>query len=196
MLRITGGHLRSRLLRTPRGTDRTRPWTARARESVFSELRGHVPGGRIADLFAGIGTMGLEALSRGAECALLVERDPAVHALLLENITGLGVGDRATVLRDDALGERVRRAAPAPLDVVFCDPPYDRMAAPADRQAILEALSRWAPLISVDGYLVLRSPVGPPQVDLAIPGFIGPEVHRAGREMFVLYFQPERAEPV
>ena len=73
MLKILGGHLRSRQLKTPKNGDVTRPWTGRARESVFNQLRGHIQGGNVLDLFAGVGTMGLEAVSRGAEHVVMVE---------------------------------------------------------------------------------------------------------------------------
>ena len=90
MLKILGGQFKSRKLKTPRDNETTRPWTGRARESVFNQLRGHINDGIILDLFAGIGTMGLEAVSRGAKTVVLVERDRKIFEILEENIDTLG----------------------------------------------------------------------------------------------------------
>ena len=95
MLKILGGHLRSRQLKTPKTDGVTRPWTGRARESVFNQLRGHIQGGNVLDLFAGVGTMGFESVSRGAEHVVMVEQDRKIFALLEENLASLQCGDTA-----------------------------------------------------------------------------------------------------
>ncbi|MGY8757092.1 MAG: RsmD family RNA methyltransferase, partial [Phycisphaerales bacterium] len=86
MLKILSGQFRSRKLKTPRENDVTRPWTGKARESVMNQLRGHLNGSIVLDLFAGVGTMGLEAVSRGASTVVMVEKDRKIFELLEQNI--------------------------------------------------------------------------------------------------------------
>lgn len=125
MIRIVAGSVGGRRLETPRGAA-TRPSSDRVREALFSRvesLLGGLDGARVLDLYAGSGAVGLEALSRGAGRAVLVEADRRVAAVARRNVDALGVGDRARVVTGRA--ERVV-AGPAALaaDLVFADPPY------------------------------------------------------------------------
>ena len=97
-MRIIAGEHRGRLLKTPDGMG-TRPMLDRVRESVFSSIGERVIDARVLDLFAGTGSLGLEALSRGALEARLVERDPRVLDLLRRNVEDLALEDRADELR-------------------------------------------------------------------------------------------------
>jgi len=127
-LRIAGGELRGRRLRVPRGSE-LRPTTERVREAIFSIL-GDVSGARVLDLFCGSGALGIEALSRGAETAVLVDSDTAAAR---RNVEELDLGGRAEVVRSDAV--RYLRDLPESFDLVLCDPPYtlaDRLAADLD----------------------------------------------------------------
>src|SRR5660398_316280 len=103
-LRIVSGDLGGRRLKVPRGRA-IRPTGERVREAIFSVLwsinRGAVEGGKILDLFAGTGAMGLEALSRGYESWLFVESDRQVARVLQSNLGALGVEDRVELLRCD-----------------------------------------------------------------------------------------------
>src|SRR5215813_9049846 len=122
VIEIVAGEFRRRRLKTPAG-DKTRPTSGRVREAWFNILQASIPGARVLDLFAGSGALGLEALSRGAVSAEFVERGrPALEALRA-NIAALGVGDRATVHRGDAV-RFVERLQPGQYDVAFADPPY------------------------------------------------------------------------
>src|SRR5262245_32005744 len=98
MIRITGGELRGRSLRTPkhseRSPDRTRPTQAKLRQALFNSLQMHIPEARVLDLFAGSGTLGFEALSRGAESVVFVESSREVCRLIQQNAQELGVEDR------------------------------------------------------------------------------------------------------
>jgi len=100
-----------------------RPTSDRARETLFNWLQPMLAGARVLDLFAGSGALGLEALSRGAREALLVERDPALAQSLRETCERLGAGSAATVLRADAL-ELLRAPLHGRFDLVFIDPPF------------------------------------------------------------------------
>jgi 16S rRNA (guanine966-N2)-methyltransferase len=117
-LRVSGGELAGRRLRAPRGA-RIRPTTERVREALFSIL-GDLDGLRVLDLFCGTGALGIEALSRGAASATLVDSDARVAR---RNVAELGLGDRAEVVRADAL-RYLRRAPAMGFDLVLCDPPY------------------------------------------------------------------------
>lgn len=123
-MRIIGGEARGRTLVAPPG-DRTRPTQDYVRESLFNILRADVPGARVLDLFAGTGALSLEALSRGARSAVLVDQDRAACAAIRRNIESVRAADRCELLqRDyrqamDALAARADR-----FDLVFLDPPY------------------------------------------------------------------------
>jgi 16S rRNA (guanine966-N2)-methyltransferase len=136
-IRVTGGELRGRRLHVPRRG--VRPTTGRVREAIFSML-GDIEGARVLDLFCGTGALGIEALSRGAGQATLIDTNPAAAR---RNLASLGLEDRATALRSDA-ARYLRRAGSGSFDLVFCDPPYslaDRLAAELDpliRDALAE----------------------------------------------------------
>ena len=104
MLKILGGEFRRRQLGEPPDRVRSRPMPARVKESIFNLLRGWFEDARILDLFAGIGTLGLEAVSRGAADVVMVERDKEIHSILEWNIRELGCEDRCRAVKADALG--------------------------------------------------------------------------------------------
>lgn len=125
-MRIVAGAWGGRRIAAPAGRD-TRPTSDRVREALFSIL-GPLDGLRVLDLFAGSGALALEALSRGAARAVLVERDPAALRAIRANVEALGAP--AEIRRRDAraaLGQA--REAGETYDLVFLDPPYRRAAA-------------------------------------------------------------------
>jgi 16S rRNA (guanine966-N2)-methyltransferase len=122
-MRVVAGTARGRKLVAPAGGG-TRPTTDRVREAMFNALYSlddAVPGATVLDLYAGTGALGIEALSRGAASVTFVERDRAALAALEKNLAATGTGDRARVVRADAL-EWLPRATPH--DLALCDPPY------------------------------------------------------------------------
>lgn len=124
--RIEAGTLRGRkLLALPRGVDGLRPTGARIRGAIFDRLQTEVVGARVLDLFAGSGALSFEALSRGAESAWLIERDPRVVRHLQRQAEALGVGARCRITRHEAqaLVGAQPPAGPA-FDLVFVDPPF------------------------------------------------------------------------
>lgn len=131
-MRIVGGRFKGRALAGPR-SDAIRPTSDRLRETLFNVLAhaydDPVPGARVIDLFAGTGAMGLEAISRGAAYALLVDDSAQARGLIRENVETLGLGGVTKLFRRDAtkLGEADRFE---PFDLLFCDPPYGRDLAP------------------------------------------------------------------
>lgn len=103
---------------------------SRTREALFDLLRGWFEGSTVVDLFAGVGTLGLEAASRGATQVIAVESDRLIARLLRENIDTLKCGDRVRVIEGDVLSEGLRAALPRPVDVIFCDPPFAMILPP------------------------------------------------------------------
>ena len=194
MLRIIAGELRGRHLDTPTGQDRTRPMGSRTREAVFNVLRGWFDDAAVLDLFSGVGTLGLEAVSRGAARAWLVEQDREVHDLLRRNVEACGVADRVQLVRADALGEVALATIDRPLDVVFMDPPFDLVRTREGLDRVLTQATRCLGRMKPKSFLVLRLPEiegeGP-----VIPGFVGPEHRQYGSEQHVLLYCPSAKEP-
>ena len=127
-MRIVGGRLGGRTLASPR-SHAIRPTADRLRESLFNILvhayDDPVTGARVLDLFAGTGALGLEALSRGAAFALLVDDAAEARALQRENVAALGLGGVSRIFRRDAT--RLGPAHPIePFSLVFLDPPYGK----------------------------------------------------------------------
>lgn len=123
-MRIITGSARGAKLKTPKGQD-TRPTADRVKESLFNILGRMVEGRRVLDIFAGTGSLGLEALSRGAESAVLV--DKATAALMLENARHTHLDSKAEVMGADVYGALGRLAARGDsFSLIFCDPPYHK----------------------------------------------------------------------
>jgi 16S rRNA (guanine966-N2)-methyltransferase len=104
-MRIISGELGGRQFEAPPG-EGTRPLLDRVRTALFDWLGAKVDDARVLDLYAGSGSQGLEALSRGASRALFVERGAPALATLKRNVVGLGLEERARIVRGDALAER------------------------------------------------------------------------------------------
>lgn len=125
MTRVIGGTAGGRRLAVPPGRT-TRPTSDKAREAMFSTLEalhGTVHGARMLDLFGGSGAVGLEALSRGAAHALLVESDASAARVIRENVRTLGLP--GAEVRADRAERVIAGPAPAtPYDLAFLDPPY------------------------------------------------------------------------
>ena len=121
-VRIVGGRWRNTRLQVPE-LPGLRPTSDRVRETLFNWLMPKLPGARVLDLFAGSGALGLEAVSRGAASAQLVERDPQLVAALRGVVGKLGAGTQVEVIAGDAL-QWLGSAPPAQADLVFLDPPF------------------------------------------------------------------------
>ncbi len=124
-MRIIAGDFRGHVLRTSPGLC-TRPTTSRVREAMFGlvEARMSLHGAHVLDLFAGSGALALEALSRGAAYATLVEANADVLHAARDNGTALGVDGRCRFLRADVL-TYLKRYREDPVDLIMADPPYD-----------------------------------------------------------------------
>jgi len=124
-MRITGGRLRGRRLASFKGLE-IRPTSDRVREAIFDLLGHHLAGEKVLDLFAGTGSLGIEALSRGAARALFIDRSPKARELIVKNLQLCGLESQAAVLlKDLSKGfPRKHRLLEEKMDLVFVDPPY------------------------------------------------------------------------
>jgi 16S rRNA (guanine966-N2)-methyltransferase len=122
-MRVIAGSAKGRVLRPPR-TSATRPITDRAKESLFAILAPRVPGARFLDLFAGTGSVGIEALSRGCAHATFVERSAPALAGIRHNLDLTGLASRAEVVGRDVFA--YLREPPSEFDLVFVAPPQWR----------------------------------------------------------------------
>lgn len=156
-MRIIAGELRGRRIAPPEGRD-TRPMLDRVREALFSTLGSVLEDAPVLDLFAGTGSLGLEALSRGASRARFVERDRRALRLLRENVETLGVADRAEMVGGDALAAAqwsfASDATLAPA-VAFLDPPYRLLRERAGRARLLAAARALAEEVLAPGGVVV-----------------------------------------
>ena len=175
-VRIIGGKWRNTKLPVPLAPG-LRPSSDRVRETLFNWLMPRLGGARVLDLFAGSGALGLEAISRGAAQATLVERDAALARQLRESVAKLGAQGQVEVVQADALHWLAQR--PSGLaDIVFIDPPFGDGLWDA-------ALAGLGPHLAADAWLYLESPAG--QTLRLPPGWL---LHREGgtREVrFALY---------
>lgn len=194
MLKILGGDFRSRRLQSPPDGETTRPYLARVRESLFNLLRGWCDDASVLDLFAGVGTIGLETVSRGARMVVMIERDRKIFRMLQANVEALGCGDRVRLVHGDALSPGVIHQAAAPVDLLFVDPPYPVMLEEAGRTRVLEQIVRAREIMAEPGFVILRTPQRPEGPEWSLAGYDGPEVHEYGKSMFVLLYGPAPAK--
>ena len=141
-MRVVSGHLGGRKIEAPAG-NHTRPTTDRVREAVFNSLgsMGVIEGALVADLYAGSGAMGIEALSRGAAHCTFIENDRAALRVLNDNVVNLGLNPVTTIVQGSVASHLQRLDA----DIVLADPPYDAV----DWNSMLLELS--APLLVAEG---------------------------------------------
>ena len=150
-MRVIAGQYRGRSLVAPAG-QATRPTSDRARETLFSMLTSRIGSFgelAVADLFAGSGALGIEALSRGADHAHFVDSDPAARAAIEASLKALDLSSRARISGGSAFA---LPSPPRPFDIVFADPPY----APGSGNAVVEAVAG-ADWVAPGGWLSIET---------------------------------------
>ena len=162
-MRIIAGTHRGRRLRAPKGM-RTRPTTDRVREALFSIL-GNIHDQRVIDCYSGTGALGIEAVSRGARNAILVEADLAAIKTIRSNLEELGLNERCDPWHNRVENLSRRLAGGPPLDLVLADPPWPIA------QAAAEVVAKVLPRFLAKGATVVlghptRSPVEVPERSL------------------------------
>lgn len=165
MLRVIGGTCRGTRLFMPR-KEAVRPLLGRAREALFSILQKYEAADRVLDLFSGSGSLGIEALSRGASHCTFVEKAHAAAQVIHRNLEKTRLADRATVLHTDALRLHFGPGAPipslrkpVPYDLLLLDPPYRLLSEAKERLSILRLATRLGRQTLADGAVaVLHHP--------------------------------------
>ena len=122
-VRIIAGEFGGRFIQTPPGST-THPMGERVRSAMFNSLGETVRGARVLDAFAGSGAIGLEALSRGAESVVFVERSRVAQYVIAENISNLGVDEKSIVIKTTISNWLETSGVTGEFDVIFADPPY------------------------------------------------------------------------
>ncbi|MBI1337778.1 MAG: 16S rRNA (guanine(966)-N(2))-methyltransferase RsmD [Phycisphaera sp.] len=190
-MRIIAGTHRSRTILAPPDARTTRPITDRVKQSLFDLLTAReLMGGHVLDLFAGTGSLGLEALSRGADRCTFVERDRSIRELLEKNLDTLGFTAQAAVLKVDSLAANWGvLVPPASVRVVFCDPPFVMTSDPDKLPRVTALIEKLADRLEPGGACVLRTEthIEPPSP----VGYAHAEHHPYGSMALHLYARSE-----
>lgn len=194
-MKIIAGEFGGRTLLGPRDQSTTRPITGRVRTSLFDRLtvRGLLDDEPVLDVFAGTGTLGIEAISRGASGCLFVEQDREAVRRLKRNLSDLALAERCDVRAVDALRPSWLDHLPRPfgegVSVAFVDPPYAVWDSGEQRQRLERLLAALSRCVVADGVMVLRTPR---QVDgPTVAGWGEPRTFGFGSQKLHFY---ERAE--
>ena len=175
-MRIITGQARGRRLQTLPGED-TRPTAGRVKEALFSALQFELEGRRVLDLFAGCGQLGIEALSRGAQGCVFVDRNPEAVEVIRQNLKAAGLTANTQVLCQDAASYLTRHSDR--FDIAFLDPPY--------AAGLLEPmLERVVPFMNKGGVIVCESGDKLPLPEQS-GGFRLDRTYRYGKTLIRLY---------
>ena len=194
-MQILAGQFKGRRLLPPKGGRTTRPITGAVKKSLFAILSGLLPDAVVVDLFCGTGTIGLEALSRGAAVCCFAERDAAALSRLRRNIETVGAAERSIVWAGDVwanLAGRLDRLGGA-VDVAFVDPPYALSAAWSWDEAARRLFAPLGVALADEGTVVLRT-----EASTDLPGRIAElavqRVKRYGRMQLAFLGLPGRPQ--
>jgi 16S rRNA (guanine966-N2)-methyltransferase len=167
-MRIIAGDHRGRAILGPEDMQTTRPIIDRVKEALFNRLislgllqpDGDNETWSAVDIFSGTGSLGLEALSRGAATCTFVDQDRSAIDLLQRNIETLGLDDRAHIVQGSALaGYWSAAIQPGSIQVAFVDPPYAMMEDDEQRTKVLEMVEQFHAIMEPGGVVMLRTPV-------------------------------------
>ncbi len=151
-MRIIAGLAKGRKLLAPVGFETTRPTLDRVKESIFSIIQNRVYGSNALDVFAGTGSLGLEAASRGAKKVVLVDRSPETYSFLKKNIENLNFTDTCRSLNMDSYKALEKLGAEHEVfDIIFIDPPYMKDMIPKAVEMIQEL-----GLLNAEGIIVTK----------------------------------------
>lgn len=193
-MRIIAGTHRGRPIQPPRDKHTTRPILDRVKESLFNRLHSlgmldDEPAWHALDVFSGTGSLGLEALSRGAGTCTFVDQDRDAVARLNDNLDNLQLADRAHIVQGSALAGYWSAALPyRPVRVAFVDPPYPMMEDEQQRPRVLTMVQSLATVLEPGGIVVIRTPK---LIELGeLDGYDGPAASAYGGMRLHFYQTP------
>lgn len=176
-MRVISGSAGGRKLKQPPGMS-VRPTTDRVKEAIFNIIQFDIEGRHVLDLFSGTGQLGIETLSRGALSAVFVDDSNEAVKLVRDNLLGTDTGERAEVVRGNALSYLKRGSR---FDMIFLDPPYDSTLLEKALETIIEFDK-----LNENGIIICESKVGKQLPEVASPYFKGRE-YRYGKINITLY---------
>ena len=177
-MRVISGSAKGRRLDAPKGMT-TRPTADRVKEGLFSAIQFEIEGSRVLDLFAGSGQLAIEALSRGAREAVLVDRDAEAIRVIRQNLSQTGFSDKARVVRADYL--QFLKSAGEAYDLIFLDPPY----AETDLATALKCISEFD--ILRDNGIIICEKAKEGSLSASFPGLRQERTYRYGNVEVLLY---------
>ena len=150
-MRVIAGTAKRLQLKTVEGMD-TRPTTDRIKETLFNMISAYIADSNFLDLFSGSGAIGIEALSRGAACAVFVEQSKKAMECIKYNLKYTKLDDRAETYETDVINALSRMEGNKTFDYIFMDPPYNQLY----EKRVLEYLSN-STLLSADGIIIVEA---------------------------------------
>ena len=144
-IRIIAGKYGGRKIDAP-DSNRTHPMGERVRNAMFNSIAGEIVGARVLDAFAGTGSIGLEAISRGAKACTFVERDKVAQKILAKNVVSLGAAEQSEIVRS-SVSSWVESVGVEYYDIIFADPPYHDLQ--------LSTVSKLFAILKPNGLMVL-----------------------------------------
>ena len=177
-MRVITGKARGVQLRTPDGMD-TRPTADRVKEAMFSTIQFDIPGAKILDLFGGTGQLAIEALSRGASDAVIVDAAESACRLIKENLGKTKLSGQAKVIRSDYL-DYLKRCTDR-FDIIFLDPPYAEVFLENSLNLIREI-----DILSSNGIIVTERPAGK-ELTVSLDGYERSRDYKYSRTVVTLF---------
>ena len=177
-MRVIAGSAKGFKLNAPKGLS-TRPTADRVKEGLFSAIQFEIEGGQVLDLFAGSGQLAIEALSRGAKSAVLVDQDGEAVRVIRENLAKTGFSDRARVLRADY--RQYLQSTSDRFDLIFLDPPY----AEKDLENALNLISE-IDILRENGIIICEK-AKDGHFSASFPGLKQDRTYRYGKTEILLY---------
>ncbi len=154
-MRVISGTARGKRLKAPRGTD-TRPITNMIKEALFNVIGDNIVGASLLDLFAGSGSVGIEALSRGAQMVIFIDNHIKSVNTIRENLSNCGFKEDYELYRNDVFRAlEILRQRQIKFDYIYADPPF---TVPGIFSPFLAAMDDYSSLLTNEGNLILRSP--------------------------------------
>lgn len=184
-MRVIAGRAKGVSLKTPDGM-LTRPTADRVKEAMFSIVQFDLPGARVLDLFGGTGQLGIEAISRGAASAVLVDVREDACKLIRENLKRVNMVQQGTVIRSDYL--QFLRNCRDRFDIILLDPPYAEEFLENSLKIITEI-----DILQSSGIIIAERPIGK-DLDLNFTGFSRSRDYKYGKTLLTVYRKNDAAE--